>query len=310
MPPIASARRDGTGPVWTHTLPLVVRRSPILVPIALCLTLTLAGVGAPVAGTAAAGAEDDQTAADAAIAVFAERMTAAGGVADDFGATDTDVSPATMPGDTDIADANSAEPTSTEPTTGTIAEPADDDPFAACLEDLDALERDGRFEGETARAFSAPFVFEPADQPDDSNDLLGFLDDDVAEAGVVYVEEDEQQALADFVDTLVAKETVACLEDLMEALAGEGQPGDSGEVGTASYESSVQAQSGVGIGDASARLQFDVSSNIDGSEFALSAMVHVAQTGRSLAFVTVSVNGDLDADVDAAEELRVIVDSL
>lgn len=304
------------------TLP-PVRRSSTAIAIVTVVAVTCAG--ASIAGAAPEGAEDDQRLADAAIAAFAERMTAAGGVADGFGSTDSEVappgsSPTDGPADTDPADADSGDPTLSEPAVDPLTESSDaltesssdddSDPFTACLEGLDALDPDGEFDGETARAFSESFVFEPADQPDDSNDLLGFIDDDVAEAGVVYVEADQQQVLSDFVDNLVADDTVACLEDLMGALAAEGEPADSSEAGSASYESSVQAQSDLGIGDTSARLQFDVASVIDGTEFRLRTMVHVAQAGRSLAYVAVSVNGDLDADVDGAAELQAIVDSV
>jgi len=304
------------------TLP-PVRRS--LTAIAIVTVVAVTCAGASIAGAVPEGPEDDQRLADAAIAAFAERMTAAGGVADDFGSTDSEVappgsSPTAGPADTDPADADSGDPTLSEPAADPLTESSDaltesssdddSDPFTACLEGLDALYPDGEFDGETARAFSESFVFEPADQPDDSNDLLGFLDDDVAEAGVVYVEADQQQVLSDFVDNLVADDTVACLEDLMGALAAEGEPADSSEAGSASYESSVQAQSDLGIGDTSARLQFDVASVIDGTEFRLRTMVYVAQAGRSLAYVTVSVNGDIDADLDGAAELLAIVDSL
>jgi len=304
------------------TLP-PVRRS--LTAIAIVTVVAVTCAGASIAGAVPEGPEDDQRLADAAIAAFAERMTAAGGVADDFGSTAPGGAPpgsppTAGPADTDPADADSGDPTLSEPAADPLTESSDaltesssdddSDPFTACLEGLDALYPDGEFDGETARAFSESFVFEPADQPDDSNDLLGFLDDDVAEAGVVYVEADQQQVLSDFVDNLVADDTVACLEDLMGALAAEGEPADSSEAGSASYESSVQAQSDLGIGDTSARLQFDVASVIDGTEFRLRTMVYVAQAGRSLAYVTVSVNGDIDADLDGAAELLAIVDSL
>ncbi len=263
-----------------------MRRSLALT-VAAILTLLAGGVAST---RAAATASDDQAAADAAITAFNERMTEAGGVSD--GAPDM------------------------EP-----AEPDDDDdaeepPASDCLNGLDeALEPSGRFEGETARAFSDNFTFASADAPLSTDPMeFEFGENDNVAAGVITVDAAHRSVLDELIATLGSDDVADCLQDELLAADAAAQSGATAnsappsDVPTADVN--VTAEPDLGLGDASTRLDIEIASMLGDDTFGFSTSIFVARSDRTLVFFVLGVANEQVSDLEGREELGALLESL
>jgi hypothetical protein len=233
--------------------------------------------GALVAGSAAAS-PDDQAAADAAIAEFNERMTEAGGL--------------------------SSGPPDMEPVD---PESGDGLPVECVGEFETALDAGGHIEGETARAFSDDFKFS-ADPPasTDPMDVMMLEGDDV-NAGIVTVDEASIGALDELIELIGSEETATCLEGMFTSLMEDpSMTSDATGVTLPEFGFDVSTEFDLGIGDASARFELDISS----AGFASQSTAWVARTGRSLVYFGVSTTGEPVSDFDGEAEIAALIDSL
>jgi hypothetical protein len=230
------------------------------------------GAAAPLAlgifgGSATAVDPDDQAAADAAVAVFNERLTASGW-------------------------------TSQGPLTQTVApDDAEESLFGACLggfeQYLDYTDR--HVEGETARAFSDDF--ESGSSDPESADAAA--DNGYAGAVVLTTTESAVGMLDTFIELLAAEETASCISQL----ATFAPTSDD----SMSVSAAVTNQSGLGVGDASARLDFSVAMTFEGSELTSSATFAAARVDRSLVVVAVGGSGQAAGGLDPVAELAAMV---
>jgi hypothetical protein len=230
------------------------------------------GAAAPLAlgalgGLTTAIDPDDQAVADAAVAVFNERLTDAGW---------TSHGPLTQTGAPDDAE---------------------DSLFGACLggfeQYLDYTDR--HLDGETARAFSDDFEFGSSDPG--STEAAG--DTGYAGAVVLTTTDSAVGALDTFVELLGAEQTVACVSQL----ASFAPTSDA----TMSVSAAVTNQAGLGVGDASARLDVSVAMAFDGSEMTSAATFAAARVDRSLVVVAVGGSGPAALGLDPVAELEAMI---
>jgi hypothetical protein len=235
--------------------------------------------GAAIASGSSLASSGDQPGADAAVAEFNERMLAAGGYS--TGAPDMD------PVDPDEAE---------------------DFLPAECVGEFGAaIDPGGRFPGETARAISDDFRFsdeEPAST--DPMDAL-MLDGDTVSAGVIVVDEESEGTLDEFVTIFGSEDTATCLEDFYaDMMTDPSLTSDATEVTLPEFTFDVATESDLGIGDASARFTL----SIESADFGSGTTAWVARTGRSLAFVGITSQGEQVSDIDGQAELEALVDAL
>jgi hypothetical protein len=235
----------------------------------------LAGAGLATAHTATASA-DDQAAADAAIAAFNERMLGAGGVSDG-------------PQDTEEIDPEEYEA---------------ENPGSECFgEFATGLDAGGRLEGETGRAFSDYFSFAAPEDSDQSGS-------DQVSAGIITVDEEHRGAIHDFVEVVGSGDVAACIEEAFTAMlveeaaaAGTAAPEDPGSV-------EADAESDLGIGDASARIGITLSYNFEDVPYVFTIQAWVAAVDRTLVQISLSSDEEQVSDIDPVAELEALVDSI
>jgi hypothetical protein len=228
----------------------------LLVAMAMPLAFGAPGV---VLGT---GEPTDQVAADAAVLVFNERLTAAGW--------------------------SSAGPF-------TESAPVDDEAtnFGGCLNGFEHYldYTDVHVEGETARAYSHSFEHDSSEPvPTDSIGDYGY-----AGAVVLTVDDSAVGLLDTFVAQLGDPDTVACMME---------QP-TFDEV----TDVRITNAADIGVGEASARLDFALSMRYQGTEFAVASTYAAARVDRSLVVVVAGGSGSAAAGLDPIAELAAMVES-
>lgn len=171
--------------------------------------------------------------------------------------------------------------------------------FGDCLGGFEVvLENTGTAtEGETARAYSDEF--ELVDDDPASTELS--FDMATAAAIVVTVAKGSEAPLDRFVEALGSDDTPACMQKALAGTAADGE--DAGN------ELTVQTQSDLGVGDASALTDFVVVSSVEGAELSFSASIAAARVDRSIVAIVIGASG-MDIDLDPVAELEAIVDSL
>jgi hypothetical protein len=232
------------------------------------MTRLLAAAATPfaivaVGGLPAAVDPDDQAAADAAVAVFNERLTDSGW-------------------------------TSTGPFTQSLPTADEESEFGACLGGFEQYldYTDLHFEGETARAFSDNFEL-----VGDAPVSTGSVGDGYAGAVVLTAEESAVAVLDGFVAHLGAEETLACIAE-QSAFA------------SMDAELAISNEANVGVGDASARLDFSVTMDYQGSDLSTSATFAAARVDRTLVVVAAGGSVTAASTLDPVAELAAMVDTL
>jgi hypothetical protein len=243
-----------------------------LVPILVATSLGAAALAC--AGPVSASA-DDQATADAAIAGFNERLTEAGG--------ESSGPPDTTPIDPE--------------------EYAAENPGSECFgEFATGLDPGGQVEGETARADGDHFSL-PGDDGTDEVD-----------ASVVVVDEDHADIVRDFVDEIGSEDVATCLEEafgaLLESEAASAEEGSDETLPEYSGTIEVDAESDIGVGDASAHVRIGTEITYGDESYTSNVDLYVAVSGRSLAGVTVVTVAEPATDFDPVAELEALVDSL
>lgn len=165
--------------------------------------------------------------------------------------------------------------------------------FGGCLNGFERYldYTDLHFEGETARAFSDNFEIdsgEPA--PTGSVGAYGY-----AGAVVLTAEDTAVGVLDTFVAQLGDPDTVACMME---------QP-TFDEV----TDVSITNAADIGVGDASARLDFALSVSVEDAKFATEATFAAARVDRSLVVVVAGGSGSATANLDPIAELAAMVDT-
>ena len=226
--------------------------------LALAVPLVLSAPGA----VGASADPNDQAAADAAVTVFNDRLTAAGW-------------------------------TSTGPFTQAEPEGEEETEFGSCLNGFERYldYTDVHFEGETARAFSHNFELESGEPT-----ATGSIGDyGYAGAVVLSAEESAVGVLDTFVQQLGDPATVACMVE---------QP-TFDEV----TDVSITNEADVGVGVASARLDFAVSMSYEDAQFTIASTFTAARVDRFLVVVVAGGSGSAAADLDPIAELAAMVES-
>jgi hypothetical protein len=211
---------------------------------------------------------DDQAAADTAVAVFNERLTASGW-------------------------------TSTGPFTQSEPEGEEETEFGSCLSGFELYldYTDVHFDGETARAFS--HSFEVVGSEPTSTGSVG--DYGYAGAVVLTATDSAVGVLDTFVEQLGAEETVACMEEqpAFESMSDE----------ETNVDLTITNEADVGVGDASARLDFTVTMGNEVGEFTTVGTFAAARVDRSLVVVVAGGSGSGAGDLDPVAELAAMVDT-
>jgi hypothetical protein len=247
--------------------------------------LTIGAIG--LVGTLAAGvavaAASEQASADAAIAQFGDRMTAAGFVSEGPSDSGTDGEQSDM----------------------------DDDVFEGCLGQFQSIVdmNDDSMAGVTARAESDTYSFAP---PPTSTDVLSFsLNEDTMEAVIVTVDAEHTDELDDFVALLGSDDAAQCLEDAFAAeMAPDPSSPDASLEPPMDASVDVAATPDLGIGDASSRFDLDMSATVMGFPLDFGFSILAARTGRSLVFVGYSTGAEPLSTIDPQAELQALVDAL
>jgi len=252
--------------------------------------MTAAIAAASGVSVAQASPADDQATADAAIAAFNERLTEAGGIS----------SPAP-----DITPIDPAE----------IDEYATADPTLVCFGDVGtALDPGGRFEGETARAFSDDFTLTAPDAPVTTDPIeLAMADNDHVNAAVITVGDAQVGTLDELIEFVGSDAFTTCFNDFYAAAsAGVPQASDAATADAPPMPAfEITADSDIGVGDSSVRLNFSVTSTVGEEVYVVNSSAAMARTGRTLVFANlVSSTEEPVSDVDLEAELTAIVDSL
>jgi hypothetical protein len=230
------------------------------------------GAAAPLAFSAIGGMSatvdpDDQAAADAAVAVFNERLTDAGW-------------------------------TSHGPLTQSAApEEGDESAFGTCLGGFELYldYTDRHFDGETARAFSDDFEF----VADGAESVEATGDTGYAGAVVLTAAESAVGVLDTFVEQLGAQGTAACISQLQSFASMSDDE--------SSVETTVTNDGDLGVGESSARLDFSVAMTFEGNELTSSATFAAARVDRSLVVVAIGGSGSAGLSLDPVAELASIV---
>jgi hypothetical protein len=218
----------------------------------------------------------DQAAAEAAVAVFNERQTAAGW---------TSTGPfAQGAGDDDSDDSESEDSESEE------------SEFGPCLGGFERYldYTDVHLEGETARAFSDEFELTGGERADGVGEF-GY-----AGAVVLTAEASAVVMFDEFVQRLGADSTAAC----MTGQLAEATPTDAPAI-----EIGVTTDGDLGVGEASARLDVAVTMDHQGSSYGTSATFAAARVDRSLVVVVAGGSGPAAASLDPVAELAAVVDT-
>ncbi len=214
----------------------------------------------------------DQAAAEVAVGVFNERLTAAGW-------------------------------TSTGPFAQSAGgEEGEETEFGPCLGGFERYldYTDVHLEGETARAFSDDFELTSSDREDDTGD------DGIGEFGhagaVVLTAQVSSVAMFDeFVQRLGAETTAACVANQLEGAAPPDGP---------VMEIGVTTEGNLGVGEASARLDVAVAMEHEGNAYGTSATFAAARVDRSLVVVVAGGSGSAESALDPVAELAAVVDTL
>jgi hypothetical protein len=209
---------------------------------------------------------DDQAEADAAVAVFNERLASAGW--------------------SSIGPMARSEPV--EPEESVVGD---------CLGGFDVYldNTDLRLGGETARSFSDDFRW-PVDE---TMSTAGMSDGPYAGALVLTVDSAAVGPLDAFVDQLGASVTASCVasQPLFQSM----------ESGDATLASAITTESGLGVGESSARLDFRVAADYQGTELNLFGTYAGARVGRSLVVVVTGGTGAAEGNIDPVAELEAMV---
>jgi hypothetical protein len=184
--------------------------------------------------------------------------------------------------------------TSTGPFTKSEPEDGEEETeFGGCLNGFETYldYTDVHFEGETARAFSDNFEIDSGEPA--STGPIG----DYGYAGAVVLTADA--AAVGLLDTFVAQlgdpDTVTCMTE---------QPTFE-EV----TDVSITNAADIGVGDASARLDFALSVSVEDAKFATEATFAAARVDRSLVVVVAGGSGSAAANLDPIAELAAMVDT-
>jgi hypothetical protein len=213
----------------------------------------------------------DQAAAEAAVAVFNERLTAAGW---------TSTGPFAQGSGGDDRDDSEGE----------------ESEFGPCLGGFERYldYTDVHLDGETARAFSDEFELSGGERADGVGDF-GY-----AGAVVLTAEASAVVMFDEFVQRLGAEATAAC----MTAQFAEATSSDAPAV-----QIGVTTNGDVGVGETSARLDVAVTMDHEGSAFGTSATFAAARVDRSLVLVVAGGSGPAVATLDPVAELAAVVDT-
>jgi hypothetical protein len=107
--------------------------------------------------------------------------------------------------------------------------------------------------------------------------------------------------LDSFVAQLGAEETLACIAEQSEFA--------SVDVDDSSVELTMSNEANVGVGDASARLDFSVTMDYQGSDLSTSATFAAARVDRTLVVVAAGGSGAGASSLDPVAELAAMVDT-
>jgi hypothetical protein len=219
----------------------------------------------------------DQAAAEAAVAVFNERLTAAGW-------------------------------TSTGPfAQSAVGDEGEGSEFGPCLGGFERYldYTDVHLDGETARAFSDDFELTGDDREDGVGED-GVGEDGIGEFGyagaVVLTAEASAVVMFDeFVQRLGADATAVCMT---------GQLADAAPSDGPAVEIGVTNEGDLGVGVASARLDVAVTMDQEGNAYGTSATFAAARVDRSLVVVVAGGSGQAASELDPVAELAAVVDTL
>lgn len=175
----------------------------------------------------------------------------------------------------------------------------DSDFVSSCLGGMDSPGRLAPFPGETARAVSNVYLYQPdADIAPDEGELLT--------AAIIAVDGANESSLDWFVFMLGQTDTAECRRD--EYLSNPAATAESAD-GAPTIE--VTATPGLGIADESSRLDMDIVFSVASVQHRVAYSFLVARTGRILVVMRVATFGDGPfSGVDAETELAAIVESL
>jgi hypothetical protein len=214
----------------------------------------------------------DQAAAEAAVAVFNQRLTAGGW---------TSTGPFAQSAGSE-ADAEKSE-------------------FGQCLGGFERYldYTDVRLDGETARAFSDDFELTGGDREDSVSE------GDIGEFGyagaVVLTAEASAVVMFDeFVQRLGAETTAACMTGQLAEAAPSGGP---------AMEIGVTTVGDLGVGETSARLDVAVTMDHEGNAYGTSATFAAARVDRSLVVIVAGGSGSAASGFDPVAELAAVVDT-
>ena len=263
------------------------------------LLLAAGALGAVASVGVGHAAAADQAKADAAIAVFEQRVTDAGFV--DTGPSETSDTAGTTTGSSDVL---AEEPQS----------------FDACFGALAPLldNTSGDVEGQTARAVSDNYTFTAAPTTAATTGVfdMGPAQDMVA-AGVITVDDAHTQLLDQFVSQLTSPDTAACIEGEIAETSAITMPTIPELTGVSLPDLSsmipqidVHATPDLGVGDASGRLDLGISSNMLGIPIDLDVSLLLARTGNSLVYIAYSTGAEPVSTLDPQAELQAVVDAL
>jgi hypothetical protein len=259
------------------------------------MVLAAATSGAIAIGAAvpAGAAPDDQARLDGAIDSFEQRMTDAGwsgAPADDDDDDDGDDSA------------------------------LGDEEFAECLGELATLfegtASTDEFPGQTALRESLEFTYVPPGEPSapTTEELsFDFGVEEMIAAFALSVDDANVELIDSFVDQVGAKSTGDCLAEAMnEQLTADTIADEL----TLDFETHVANAADIGVGDRSARMEFELSTDLFGMPLTISVDLHMARVDRALVMVLHSIFGsgeiapDDVSDIDPLAELGLIADSL
>ena len=243
-------------------------------------------------------AGDDQATADAAIAVFEQRVTDAGFV--DTGPPETS--------DTAVATTGSSDVLAEEPQS-----------FDDCFGELAAVldNANGDVEGQTARAMSDNYTFTAARRRRPPACSTWDRRRTRSRPGWSRSTTPTRKLLDQFVSELSSpddrrlhrgpdrRESAITMPTIPE-LTGVSLPDLSSMI----PQIDVHATPDLGIGDASGRLDLDISSNVFGIPVDFDLSLLLARTGNSLAYIAYSTGAEPVSDLDPHAELQAVVDAL
>lgn len=245
------------------------------------VSVTVAGWGTVAGATAA----DDQAAADAAIAAFIDRVTAAGWVSQ-----------------------GPADP----------SEATDEELFTECEQEFAVIEAmfTGEFAGETAQAYSDQFVFSPEGTQPATTEAFDFSieDEEFLVAFVVSVDEGHVDELDAMVQLIGSPELAECAELSMADQLGEVADADplGTLLSTEMITYSIENEADLGVAESSASLSIAFEADIFGEPLAFDTTMTFARVDRTLVGLFTGHTGltEPTSGIDRRAELAALADDV